>query len=565
MVRTQRRQAPRMPVNGLAYVNLDPDNGGIILNISEGGLCFQSTAPVKRTETIRFWFSYCGQRPGTDASKGNSQGNGVSRFIETGSKLAWTDKTQTRGGLRFTNLPAEAREQIRDWIRHPQGALSIENEKSGAPLTSPYKSPLNAIRVSPNAARGVSASLEALFRNIETQSRRLGTGFSGGLVAGILVSTIIVSVFSLVSHRSELGSVLIQLGERFGGRSSSQPISAGTEASSKEPSPTLPDPGPVPPRPKVSSPHMTSLDPHPVMAASKMIPPKSKTGSVEPKPVPALMRASQPEKLLSLATPVVAAPSGVKLQSAGPVVSSLFAASVKTSNTPSAISTAGRPSVPKIVASPALDPSASIPRTVAPEMVLETREIAPVVPAKMGDVGIHSEKYLEVGKFKEKLLADKTISELSQLGFPASVIPWNRLLGKSYQVLVGPYENDGEAEAVHKDLSSRGFTPRSYERGKRDFKLPAALKVGGTSLPVGYCVVSWESYIPNAVVKIEDERGKNVTLDGSWVKRDTKYTEDAVAYLKNRDGSRTLVEIRFSGLGQALVFAGATTQQVTRH
>jgi hypothetical protein len=299
-----------------------------------------------------------------------------------------------------------------------------------------------------------------------------------------------------------------------------------------------------------------------------MITPESKIVSVEPKPGPpvsALIRASRPEKLLSTATPVGAAPSELKLQSASPVVSTLFAASVKASNTPGAISTAGRPSVPKTVTSPPLDLGASILRTVAPELALETREIAPVVPAKVEGVGMHSEKYLEVGKFKEKPLADKTISELSQLGFPASVIPWNRLLGKSYRVLVGPYESDGEAEEVHKDLASRGFTPRSYERGKRDFKLPEALKVGGTSLPVGYCVVSWESYIPNAVVKIEDERGRNVTLDGTWVKRDTKYTENAIAYLKNRDGSRTLVEIRFYGLGQTLVFAGATPQQATRH
>ena len=29
----------------LAYVNLEPNNGGIILDISEGGLCFNSPPP----------------------------------------------------------------------------------------------------------------------------------------------------------------------------------------------------------------------------------------------------------------------------------------------------------------------------------------------------------------------------------------------------------------------------------------------------------------------------------------------------------------------------------------
>src|SRR5271169_401621 len=122
MVNTKRRQAPRMTVNELAYVNLGPDNGGIILNISEGGLCFQSTAPVQRTEAIRFWFSYRNRRVYPDvgqAWKDEAQTRGVSRFIEAGSELAWIDDTQKKGGLRFTKLGPEAREQIRDLIRQP--------------------------------------------------------------------------------------------------------------------------------------------------------------------------------------------------------------------------------------------------------------------------------------------------------------------------------------------------------------------------------------------------------------------------------------------------------------
>ena len=83
-----------------AYINIEPDNGGIVLNVSEGGLCFHSYDPVKsigNNGKIRFWFSDQNQR------------------IEADGTLAWTDETQ-KGGLRFTALPAEAREKIRDWI-----------------------------------------------------------------------------------------------------------------------------------------------------------------------------------------------------------------------------------------------------------------------------------------------------------------------------------------------------------------------------------------------------------------------------------------------------------------
>ena len=68
-------------------------------------------------------------------------------------------------------------------------------------------------------------------------------------------------------------------------------------------------------------------------------------------------------------------------------------------------------------------------------------------------------------------------------------------------------------------------------------------------------MISWESYTPDAIVKIEDTGGVGVTVAGKWVKQGVRYTEDAIGYQKNRDGSRTLIEIRFAGMRQALVFA----------
>src|SRR5690349_11948464 len=130
MVRTERRQAPRMTVKELAYVNLDRDNGGVVLNISEGGLCFQATAPVQRTEIVRLWFSCRSQRIEADSghvSRNAAQTIEIAGFIETESQLTWRDDTQKKGGLRFIRLPAEARQQIRDWIRQP--SLVKINEK----------------------------------------------------------------------------------------------------------------------------------------------------------------------------------------------------------------------------------------------------------------------------------------------------------------------------------------------------------------------------------------------------------------------------------------------------
>jgi hypothetical protein len=72
----------------------------------------------------------------------------------------------------------------------------------------------------------------------------------------------------------------------------------------------------------------------------------------------------------------------------------------------------------------------------APEMERSLTPSAHIEPSKVGNIEIRSEKYLEVGKFKEKLLADRTTGQLSQLGFPATVNQRNRFLGKSTKLLL---------------------------------------------------------------------------------------------------------------------------------
>lgn len=521
MIETERRQTPRMTVEGLAYVNLEPDNGGIILNISEGGLCFYSTTPVQRTATIGFWFSQ--DNHGIDADgqlawADETRKRGGSRFIEADSELAWTDVTRKRGGLRFTNLPAEGRKEIRNWISQHAMPVTVD-EKSAPSLPSLRESPsLSAIRRDTNSARRSPATLEVLSPGI--QPRGVLTGFSGGLVAGVLVSALLAAVFLLYTQRREFGQSLIHLGERL--------------VRGSWPQPARPEPRTV------------SLEPQ--------------TASSETQPVsPTQIPAPRPERLLSQPPVAAIKPHGVKLEGVSrATTAALHTANDNASGMATTISsTPLRPSVPTIDVAPTSDPSSGILRAVVPQMESANEPSVHIERSKEEGTGSSAEKYLEVGKFNERLWADKTTDKLSQLGFPAMVIQKSRFWRKSYQVLVGPYGSDHEAEAVHKNLASHGFTPRSYERGRRDFRLPREprpLRLGGTSMPVGDCVISWESYVPDAIVKFETNRGVALTVEGTWVKRGVRYHDDAVVYTRNIDGSLTLIEIRFSGMGQALVF-----------
>jgi cell division protein FtsN len=506
-----------MRLNGTAYVNLDPDNGGIILNISEGGLSFESRAPIERTETIRLWFSYGSRRIETDVDQewnGQEDTSRVSRFIEVRSELVWRDDTGKTGGIKFTNLSDQTRREIRDWM----GQASLEYVNEGP--TSPF-SPVT--RTYKTLARFNSARLVAALWKIQSARRR--SGFSGGMVTGILVSAFVVAVFSLFTHSRELGSSLVQLGnslvqlgEQLGARSSAQLLLPTSPTNSQEP-------------------RLSQSAPQSVSQVSKATAAESQT-------VEAPIQAPRPERLAT-ATPAIA-----KSQRGNPEGPS--------SDTPALRLTPGRPLVPRIVVTPTTDPDTSLLRAPAPEMELTDRLGVHSGPLKVEGTAMGSEKYLEVGKFKEKPLADKQTDRLSQLGFPVKLIQRARFVGKSYQVLVGPYGSDAEAEAVHKDLASFGFTPRSYERGSRDFRLPRAFDVDSRRLPVGACVISWESYTPDAIVKFEGDKGPRISVDAKWVKREAKYTEDAVVYKKGRDGSFNLIEIRFSGLGEALVLGGGS-------
>ena len=479
----ERRQDTRTTVNRLAYINLESNNGAIVLNVSNGGLCFHSVDPVRRSETIRFWFLDHNHR------------------IEADGRLAWMDETRKTGGLQFTTLPTEARAQIRDWISQ-SAAPRFAGGKPAQPHSSPSELPtLSASHLNRNAVRENSVPREV--RSVNLKARALWSGFSGGLVFGILISALVAGAFLLHAYRREFGKSLIRWGERLGARyeaptvvpalSTMSPLAADV-TTPQEKAPTQPVTKLVRPQQmKIELPPPSSITRAPLIAASSFVP----APAVAPQPPPP-----------SLTTTSVETNASKPTDKAGSVADS------------------GGTSHPSIHTE----------------------------GAKQVDAGSSSTKFLEVGKFRDAIWANKTTDKLTQLGFHATVIHRGHLWMNSYQVLVGPYDSETEAESAHANLVSRGFRPRSYERGSRSLTFFSGLTVNGSRLPVGDLVVTWESYLPDAIVKFEKDGSVIGTTDGKWEKRDVKYGDDAIVYRRNSDGTRTLLEIRFTGMSQALVF-----------
>jgi hypothetical protein len=479
----ERRQDTRTTVNRLAYINLESNNGAIVLNVSNGGLCFHSVDPVRTSETIRFWFLDHNHR------------------IEADGRLAWMDETRKTGGLQFTTLPTEARAQIRDWISQPE-APRTAGGKPAQPHSSTSELPtLNASHLNKNAVRNNSVPREV--RSANLKARALWSGFSGGLVFGILISALVAGAFLLHAYRREFGKSLIRWGERLGARYEAPTVT-----------PTL----------STISPPAADLTPPPEKAPTQ--------------PVTKLVRPQQMKIELPPPGSITRAPM---------IATSSFVAP------PAVPSQPPQPSLP----TPSVETNASKLTDKAGSVAEPGRTSHPGVHtdgSKEVDAGSSSTKFLEVGKFRDAIWANKTTDKLTQLGFHPTVIHRGHLWMNSYQVLVGPYGSETEAESARANLVSRGFRPRSYERGSRPLTFFSGLTVNGSRLPVGDLVITWESYVPDAIVKFEKDGSVIGTTDGKWEKRDVKYGDDAIVYRKNSDGSRTLLEIRFAGMSQALVF-----------
>ena len=93
------RQHWRQPAR-FGFIELGQHNGGIVLNISEGGLAVQAVRSIVDAllPQIRFQFSES------------------LTWTEANVRVAWTSASRKMAGLEFLDLPDESRARIREWI-----------------------------------------------------------------------------------------------------------------------------------------------------------------------------------------------------------------------------------------------------------------------------------------------------------------------------------------------------------------------------------------------------------------------------------------------------------------
>ena len=520
MSATERRQVPRTKVEKLAYIHIEPDNGGIVLNVSDGGLAFHSMAPVEKNGQLLFSLKEQNRR------------------IDVCGELVWTDEVQKIGGLRFTTLTSEAREQITNW------ASQAEEPKSngGSTLGAAFLRAFPSLKVG-NLVRRVETSEDRYPR--WTKVRLKLSGFSAGLATGLLVSMLTGLIFAFTyAHRQQFGESLIRLGEKMASKTPTKSV-APTPAQTASPSASA--------TPSVQ----TSA---PVSATPSSAPPHSKRQKGEPEfqdvvqifPPPRSATAKQPEKARKpdVSSPLPADPQSLRTNR---VISESEPQNTTSSAQHTTPPNAGMvaSAAPISLAAPAvLSPSTASTGVPAPREPLQQVQASSVSAAP----ALPLQHFFDLGKFKQQQTAQDLSERVSHLGMRSNVVNKGHLWMSSYQVLVGPYLTESEEKRIHGDLVTNGINALPFERGSRGFAFRSNLTVGGSRLPVGELSISWETYVSEAKVKFMQDGSLIASANASWSSRPQKFAHNEYVYENGGGNSRPLLEVHFAGLDRALVF-----------
>ena len=111
-----RRRNARFKVKSIAYVDLGPDNGGTLMDVSEGGISFQGIQPLQAGQVLPAKIKL----PGTQQS------------IQATGQITWLNESRKGGGMRFVELLGHTRDLIKEWILAP-GSDVLEEQPVALP------------------------------------------------------------------------------------------------------------------------------------------------------------------------------------------------------------------------------------------------------------------------------------------------------------------------------------------------------------------------------------------------------------------------------------------------
>ena len=162
----ERRSCVRHKVSGPIFASFDGVTGGMILDLSEQGLAMQTMSPFDADRRPERRYHLRLDAPGPD------------EFLETTGYIAWADALG-RAGVRFSELPQEARSRLDHWLALHDDAPSRKAPKlavdrvlglgygNGNETRDKTRSiSLEADAAPPSAAVAVSSSIQYEFQSL---------------------------------------------------------------------------------------------------------------------------------------------------------------------------------------------------------------------------------------------------------------------------------------------------------------------------------------------------------------------------------------------------------------
>src|ERR1700688_2449516 len=121
MTNLEHRQSPRKRFENLLYVEVEPGNGGMVLNLSEHGFGFRAVKRVRPKTDVKFAFNLDEKR--------RVGGNG---------RIEWSDKEGRVAGVQFTDVSDEFLAEMRNWmanaVEYPMQNESSRRASSSVPV-----------------------------------------------------------------------------------------------------------------------------------------------------------------------------------------------------------------------------------------------------------------------------------------------------------------------------------------------------------------------------------------------------------------------------------------------
>jgi TonB family protein len=140
----ERRRAPRLRLPSLAYVDVDSDNGGILLNLSETGLALQAVAPFAGLTRVTLRIQPPKPR----------------KRLDLHAEITWLSESKKEAGLQFLELADDTRAEIANWISVEGGARDSRATADSPALPTAPDSPAHFPEEAPAPRRKWSHPLE---------------------------------------------------------------------------------------------------------------------------------------------------------------------------------------------------------------------------------------------------------------------------------------------------------------------------------------------------------------------------------------------------------------------